>query len=620
MRLPAEVALLEGPGHAPEPPASRDGRPIREDGSVTMPEQHSPPVYACAAGAVLHAHADSTLEPAVVLHTFLPVAVREQLDGPEVRVDVSSDGPTSPTVTVRVLADDQALTWSLPLAPFVAALPGQSGDDGRMVLLAVVDSEPGPGFWAQAVDCEQLAAELQLPVADLAEALRGRLTPWLAEDLELLLHDDAHDRAADSSPAQTVADAVLAHYRGDLDAAEVSSRLVQALVYAPEPAQLEIGARLCAALAAAVRVAGPESAQAVLAGFGPFEAEEHRLLSELPAALAGATVSETESAMELVLASPDRDEGVRAAVRVIALLARRAFGTDLPTDQVLARLEMVDDAGLLRLARLWVDLALGAGGDARVVQGLPERVFAEGRPGLLWLRSTAAALTASAVNVAGRRVERILPALHDAQDADDDHVELRLRACAELARFLRSRAGLGPASWLLLPAPAAAAAVLRALLDGVDREGCVDLLVELLETDVESADLLDGLVCAVASLLVGLDPQQDEGVRRLQVDDLLTSVPGGPRGARWLLVLLLRLAPGHDPLAVDLAPYLPDGRGVDVDRAVDKLGLHGLVRAGLDCLSALATVFGDEADLPVEELYGEVLPGALTEHQLLRAG
>ncbi len=276
----------------------------------------------------------------MVLHTFLPVAVRDRLDGPGVRVDVSSDGPASPTVTVRVLAEDQAVTWSLPLAPFVAALPGQSGDDGRMVLLAVVDAEPEPGFWAQAVDCEQLAAELSLPVTDLAEALRGRLTPWLAEDLELLLHDDAHDRAADSSPAQVVADAVLAQYRGDLDAGDAGARLVSALVYAPEPAQLEIGARLCAALAAAVRLAGPDAAAAVLAGLGPFEAEEHRLLSGLPAALGLPGVSETEAAMDLVLASPDRDEGVRAAVRVTAQLGAagvragpaRAAGAGAPGD------------------------------------------------------------------------------------------------------------------------------------------------------------------------------------------------------------------------------------------------------------------------------------------------
>ncbi len=585
---------------------------------MSMPEQHSPPVYACAAGAVLHAHADSTLEPAVVLHTFLPDAARERLDGPTVRVDVSSDGPSATTVTVRVLADDQALTWSLPLAPFVAALPGQSGDDGRMVLLAVVDGEPGPGFWAQAVDCEQLAAELQLPVADLFEALRGRLTPWLAEDLELLLHDDAHDRAADASPAQTVADAVLAQYRGDLDANDASTRLVQALVYAPEPAQLEIGARLCAALAAAVRVSGPAATASVLAGLGPFEAEEHRLLTALPAALEAVESSETEVAMELVIASDDRDEAVRAAVRLVAQLARQAFGPDVAEEQLLARLEMVDDAALLRLARLWADLALSAGGDARRADGLAERVVAEGPPGLLWLRETTQALASAAVDVAGRRVERILPALRQAQDATDTQVQERLSACTDLARFVRARAGVGPGSWLLLPAPAAAAAALSLLLEGAASDGVVDLVLELLERDVEPLDLLDGLVCATASLLVGLDPQQDDAVRRLQVADLLSSLPGGPKGARWLLTALLRLAPGHDPLAVDLGGLLPDDRGVDPERAVERLGLPTLLRLGLECLAAMTAVLGEEADLPLEELYREVLPDALVEHDLLR--
>lgn len=583
-----------------------------------MPEQHTPPVYAFAAGAVLHVHADSTLEPAVVLHTFLPAAVRERLDAPGVRVDVSSDGPASGTVTVRVLADDQAVTWSLPLAPFVAALPGQSGDDGRMVLLAVVDAEPGPAFWAQPVDCEQLAAELQLPVADLAEALRGQLTPWLAEDLELLLHDDAHDRAADSSAAQVVADAVLAHYRGDLDAAEASGRLVQALVYAPEAAQVEIGARLCAALAAAVRVAGPAATAAVLAGLGPFEAEEHRLLSALPGALAAGTGSETEVAMELVIASADRDEAVRAAVRLVAQLANRAFGPDEPEEQLLGKLEMVDDAALLRLARLWVELALAAAGESRPSAGLAGRVRAEGPPGRLWLRGTAQALATVAQGVAGRRVERILPALTAAQDADDTHVEQRLQACLELARFVRARAGVGAGAWLLLPPTAAASAALAALLDGADRDSVVDLVVQLLEDDVESLDLLDGLVCAAASLLVGLDPQQDEPVRRLQVADLLGAVAGGPRGPRWLLTALLRLAPAHDPLAVDLGPLLPDDHSPDPERAVERLSRDALLRCGLECLAAMAAVLGEEADLPLEELYREVLPGALTEHDLLR--
>jgi hypothetical protein len=209
---------------------------------VTAPQQHSPPVYACAAGAVLHAHAGDTLEPAVLLHTFLPPGV--ELRETAVRVDVHADGPGSTTVTVHVLTDGQSLSWQLPIAPFVASLPGQPGDTGRMVLLAVVDAEPEPGFWAEPAVCDRLAAELQLPVADLVDALRGRLTPWLAEDLALLLHDDAHDRAVDHSPAQTLASAVLAHYRGDLTAEPATTSLIRALVLAPDPYTLELAGRL----------------------------------------------------------------------------------------------------------------------------------------------------------------------------------------------------------------------------------------------------------------------------------------------------------------------------------------------------------------------------------------
>jgi hypothetical protein len=582
---------------------------------VTMAEQHAPPVYACAAGAVLHAHADSTLEPAVVLHTFLPAGVRDRLDAPGVRVDVSSDGSAASTLTVRVLADDQALTWSLPLAPFVAALPGQSGDDGRMVLLAVVDGEPGSGFWAQPVDCEDLAAELQLPVADLAEALRGRLTPWLAEDLELLLHDDAHDRALDTSPAQAVADAVLAAYRGDLDAGQVAERLVQALLFAPEGRQLEIGVRLCAALATAVRTAGPGAVAAVLASTGRFEAEEQRLLQALPARLAAPQqaaeqLSDAELTMDLVADAEDRDEAVRAAVRVTARLAREAFGAELDGTQVLQRLEMVDDEGVLRLARLWVDLAVGTVPPA----ALGERVRAEGRPGLAWLRATGNALGDLALEVAGRRTDRVEPAVRAARDPAAAEADLVV-ACRELAGFVRQRGRVGPATWLLLPAGAAAAAVGAAVLDGTDREACVDLLVALLEQDVEPQDLLDGLVCATAQLLVGLDPQQDETVRRLQVAELLDRVAG--RGPQGLLLDLLRLAPGHDAMAVDLGAVLPPGGPADADRTAVRLGLHGLMRDGLTSLEAMGAVLGEEADMPVADVLGDALPSALVEHGLL---
>ena len=200
---------------------------------MSTPQQQELPVYACAAGAVLHAHSSDTLEPAVLLYTFLPAGGGDRLDALDAKVDVHGNGPGSSTLTVRVFSDGQSVSWQLPVAPFVAALPGQPGDEGRMVLLAVLDSEPEQGFWAHPVDCERLAAELQIPVTHLAEALRGRLTPWLADDVDLLLHDDAHEHAADLSPAQTLASAVLAHYRGDLEAEEHSTRLVRAFEYAP---------------------------------------------------------------------------------------------------------------------------------------------------------------------------------------------------------------------------------------------------------------------------------------------------------------------------------------------------------------------------------------------------
>ncbi len=138
-------------------PSALTTRPASsENGPVSTPELHRPPVYACHAGAVLHGHSADTLEPAVVLWTFLPAGGGDRLDALDAKVDVHGDGPGTQTLTVRVLSEGQSLSWQLPIAPFVAALPGQPGDDGRMVLLAVMDAEPETGFWAQSVDCERL--------------------------------------------------------------------------------------------------------------------------------------------------------------------------------------------------------------------------------------------------------------------------------------------------------------------------------------------------------------------------------------------------------------------------------------------------------------------------------
>ena len=523
---------------------------------VSTPAQHSPPVYAVAAGAVLHAHAADTLEPAVLLHTFLPPGASDGLHSPEARVDVHGDGPRTGTVTLRVLTEGLSLAWQLPIAPFVAALPGQPGDEGRMVLLAVVDGEPTERFWAEPVDCERLAGELQVPVTDLVEALRGRLTPWLAEDLEILLHDDAHEHALDQSAAQTLATAVLAQYRGDLAAEQATGRVLRALEHGPEEVQVELGGRLSAALATAVRTAGPRGRDAVAGSVGPFESEVLRLLQDLPTALDDpAATSDTDSAMLQVLAGPDREDAVRSAVRTVALLAREALGTDLPDEQVLSGLGMVDDAGLARLSRLWVDLAVAAAaapaGDEAAVRALAARTAAEGVPGRNWLRDTATSLAAAGLQVAGRSSARIAGDLRTVQAllerGEPTAVEPALASCLALARFVRARGGVGPGSWLVLSAVSAATAVGGA---GLDRDTTVDLYVELLEKDVEAVDLLDAFVCATSQLLVHVDPHGDESLRRLQVAELLTAVPDR---VRWLLVACLREAPDHDTSAADLS-------------------------------------------------------------------
>lgn len=591
---------------------------------MSTPEQHQPSVYAVAAGAVLHGHAADTLEPAVVLHTFLPPGASDGLHSPEARVDVHGDGPTSGTVTLRVLADGLSLSWRLPIAPFVAALPGQPGDEGRMVLLAVVDGEPEERFWAAPVDCERLSGELQVPVTDLVEALRGRLTPWLAEDLEILLHDDAHEHALDQSAAQTLATAVLAHYRGDLLAEQATSRVLRALEHGPDEVQVELGGRLSAALANAVRTAGPAGRAAVAGRVGPFESEVLRLLSDVPPALEDPEAhSDTDVAMLHILAGPDREESVSAAVRLVALLARETLGNELPDEQVLAGLGMVDDAGLARLARLWVDLAVAVGrpatGDATAVEQLDAGVTTEGAPGRTWVTATSTVLAGAAVQIAGRSSAKIANELRTVQQEVDTEgtvpSQALLQACLSLARFVRTRAGVGPGSWLTLSAASAATAVGGATLD---EETTVDLFVELLEKDVEAVDLLDAFVCATSQLLVQVDPHGDEQLRRLQVAELLGTVPDGARGVRWLLVACLREAPEHDTSATDLTAALTNEPDTDVDRLAARAGRHGVMKAGLVCLHALGTAFGAEAEMPREELLGTVLPSALLEHDLLR--
>lgn len=592
---------------------------------------------------MLHEHAASTLEPAVLLHTDVPASAANALREGEVRVDVHSDGPGSATVTVRALVEDQSLAWQLPVAPLVAALPGQHGPDGRMVLLAVVDAEPEPSFWSEPVDCERLTAELLLPVSDLADALRGRLTPWLAEDVALLLHDDAHDHAADRSPEQTLASAVLSHYRAELDAEQATSRVVRGVEFGPEDFQAELGQQLAAALCTAVVVGGPAAVDAALTTTGPFEYEVLRLLEEVPAALAGAVPDGAVHGgavadgplrtARVLLAGPDRDETVGAAVSVTARLARAAFGSDVDDAGVLRRLGMVDDDALATLAEMWVAMAVASSepsdGDTTAAAQLGARVADAGPPAAAWLHRTAQAVATAARAVAGRTVQRI------ARDLDTVRGQLDrllppgvgmtpaaaaelVQACLALARFARTRAGVGVGEWLAVPPPTAAAVVGVALADGVDPDTGVDLLVALLESDVAGSDLLDAMVCATAQVLSMLDPQDSREARTVQVAELLAAVSPGPSGARWLLTGCLREAHGHDPAAADLTPYLTGEPTTDLDRVATRTGPRGVLRAGLSVLDALAATLGSGTGIRREEALSHVLPAALTEHDLLR--
>jgi len=601
---------------------------------VSAPQQHQPPVYACAAGAVLHAHSADTLEPAVLLYTFLPAGAGDRLDALDAKVDVHSDGPGSGTVTVRVFSEGQSLSWQLPIAPFVAALPGQPGDEGRMVLLAVMDAEPEDGFWAKPVDCDRLAAELQIPVTYLADALRGRLTPWLADDVDLLLHDDAHEHAADLSPAQVLANAVLAHYRGDLEAEEASTKLVRAFDYASKSFAAELGARLCVALSTAITVAGPEAVERVREQAEVFEPEVARLLTQIPPRLRpdDPLADDPDSTADVLLAGTDHAEALKAGVTAVARLGREAFGTSVGAETLLRNLAMVDDRGQVRLASLWVDLAVAAAGpsdtDGVVAAELGKHVEAEGAPGGAWLRSTSAALAQQALRLSGRSTARVATPVQ----AIDDYLQRRPRAgeatpaddaseavahCLALARFVRMRGGIGPGEWRHVPVTAAVRAVARALSQGLDRDVAVDLLEELLAEDVDAVDAVEAFVCATAQLLVEIDPTEPEDAVADRLTTALSVVPAGNRPARWLLVACLREAPVHDPAAADLRPLLEREPQVDVDRQADKLGLPTLLRAGLEALDAATHLVGEGLGMPREELLAFVLPAALVEHDLL---
>jgi hypothetical protein len=422
---------------------------------VTAPDSHTPPVYACAAGAVVHAHSADTLEPALLLHTFLPPGVEELLRTEAPRVDVSGDGPRAGTVTVRVLAGSTSLSWSVPIGPVVAALPGQPGDDGRMVLLALVDSEPSPSFWSDPIDCERLAAELQLPVADVVEALHGRLTPWLADDLELLLHDAPTTGRWTARPRRPWRPPPGAlprrpgrrdgHHRAGPGAVARPGRLHRR---ARRPAVQRAGGG-----ARGHRPGGPH------AGAGGHRAVRDR--GAAPAHRAPAAAGRPSGGgpqrrgVEFLLAASDRDETVRAAVSVLGRLARAGLGPTSPTRTSCAGWAWSTTGHWPGWPGLWVDLAAAASGagrdDAAVAQDVAVRARAEGRPGVVWLTTTAATLVGAGLQVVGRSLQRIaepvdaVRRLLDTAEPSLDVLAEGAQAAIGLARFVRSRARSVPA-------------------------------------------------------------------------------------------------------------------------------------------------------------------------------
>jgi hypothetical protein len=158
---------------------------------------------------------------------------------------------------------------------------------------------------------------------------------------------------------------------------------------------------------------------------------------------------------------------------------------------------------------------------------------------------------------------------------------------------------------------------MEAWTGGVELEVAVDLLDALLADDVEAVDLLDGLVCATAQLLVECELHDDPTSLQTLTAEALTAVPAGPRGARWLLTALLREAHDHDAAAPALGDFLP-AESVDMERAAQRAGGVGLLSAGLTCLAAMAATFGEAGQLPREVALGMPLPVALVDHDLLR--
>jgi hypothetical protein len=244
------------------------------------------------------------------------------------------------------------------------------------------------------------------------------------------------------------------------------------------------------------------------------------------------------------------------------------------------------------------------------------------------LADRAAALGAYALELAGRSTSRIAEPVQALDDflahrprpgaaTPAEAAAAAVRHCLTLARFVRTRGGLGPGDWRQVPVESAAQAVRQRHAHGLDTELAVDLFDELIEEDVTGPDTVEAFVCATAQLLIEVDPHEPGELLAVRTAELLGAVP--PK-ARWLLAACLREAPEHDPAATDLRPYLgadaPDR--AQVDRMATKAGRRGVLSAGLQAVEALSAVVGDSLGIPREELLALVLPGALVEHELLR--
>jgi hypothetical protein len=164
----------------------------------------------------------------------------------------------------------------------------------------------------------------------------------------------------------------------------------------------------------------------------------------------------------------------------------------------------------------------------------------------------------------------------------------------------------------------AANAVMEAWAGGLDREVVVDLLDALLADDVDPVDLLDGLVCATAQLLV--EAELEDEATALQTLTGRGGVGGPRRTARWALAAG-GVPAGGPRRTTRRRPTCPASCPPRASRSSGQPpapGRAGLLTAGLSCLEALAATFGEAGRLPREVALAMPLPVALVDHDLLR--